>query len=193
MACSSNQVAYFPTSAPPTAMEGYSIVWHDEFDGEGKPDSTSWSYEKGFVRNNELQWYQAENANVANGVLVIEGKREQVNNSRYEASSQDWRRNRQFAEYTSASINTRGKRNFQYGIMAVRAKIDTAMGMWPAIWTLGESKPWPANGEIDVMEFYQVENKGTILANAAWAGENRRAVWDEQKIPITHFIEKDPE
>ncbi|WP_224998640.1 family 16 glycosylhydrolase [Cesiribacter sp. SM1] len=192
-ACSKKQAAYRPDTAPPAAKEGYSLLWHDEFEQDGKPDSSSWSYERGFVRNQELQWYQPENANVSNGVLVIEGKREQVSNPRYEASSQDWKQNRQFAEYTSASINSRGKRSFRYGMLEVRAKIDTAMGLWPAIWTLGETKPWPANGEIDLMEYYRVNRKGTILANAAWADERNRAVWDEQKIPFTHFIEKDPE
>ena len=50
----------------------YQLVWSDEFDVEGKP-STEWSYESGFVRNEELQWYQSENAYVKDGCLVIEG------------------------------------------------------------------------------------------------------------------------
>jgi beta-glucanase (GH16 family) len=176
---------------PPTQLEGYKLVWNDEFNAKGKPDAANWDYEKGFVRNEELQWYQPENATIANGVLVIDGKREEVKNPSYEAGARDWRRNREYAHYTAASINTRGKKEFQYGIIEVRAKIDTALGMWPAIWTLGVSKRWPANGEVDIMEYYRVEGKPAILANAAWADERMRAVWDGEKIPFTHFLQKD--
>ncbi|UZD21784.1 glycoside hydrolase family 16 protein [Algoriphagus halophytocola] len=157
-------------------------------------NSDLWSFEEGFKRNNELQWYQKKNAEVKDGRLVITGKREQVKNSNFEAESTDWRRNREYAEYSSSSINTRGKYEFQYGIMEVRARIDTAMGLWPAIWTLGISKPWPANGEIDVMEYYRVKGEATILANAAWADEGQyNAKWDNAKIPFSDFLEKDPE
>ncbi|SFU01554.1 Glycosyl hydrolases family 16 [Algoriphagus locisalis] len=177
----------------PTGTD-YKLVWQDEFDQEGKVNSEKWSFEEGFKRNNEVQWYQKENAEVKDGRLVITGKREQVKNSNFDPESTDWRRNREFAEYTSSSINTRGKYEFQYGIMEVRAKIDTALGMWPAIWTLGITKPWPANGEIDVMEYYRVKGEATILANAAWADEGQyNAKWDDAKIPFTDFLQKDPE
>lgn len=173
---------------------GYKLAWQEEFENPGQVNPAFWSFEKGFVRNNELQWYQETNAQVKDGMLVITGKREKIKNTRFDAESTDWRRNREFAEYSSASMNTRGHYEFQYGIMEVRAKIDTAMGMWPAIWTLGITKPWPSNGEIDVMEYYRVKGEATILANAAWAGEGQyRAKWDEAKIPFAKFLEKDPD
>lgn len=176
------------------AGTGYQLVWQEEFEKSGEVNPTSWTHENGFVRNNELQWYQEANANVENGKLIITGKREQLNNPRFDTESKDWKRNRQFANYSSSSINTRGKYEFQYGIMEVRAKIDTSMGMWPAIWTLGVSNPWPSNGEIDVMEYYRVKGEATILANAAWADEGQyNAKWDEAKIPFTEFLKKDPE
>lgn len=176
------------------AGTGYQLVWQEEFEQEGKVNPEIWSFEKGFVRNNELQWYQEPNAAVRDGKLVITGKREQIKNTRFDPESKDWRRNREFAEYTSSSINTRGNYEFQYGILEVRAKIDTAMGMWPAIWTLGISKPWPSNGEIDVMEYYRVKGEATILANAAWADEGQyNAKWDEAKIPFVEFLKKDPD
>ena len=190
-ACSGRQAAYKPSAGSPVVPEGYRLLWHDEFDRNGKPDSASWSYEKGLVRNNELQWYQPENANIEDGVLVIEGKRERVENSFYDKDNKDWRRNTPFAEYTSASINTNKKRTFRYGIVEVRARIDTSMGMWPAIWTLGESKGWPANGEIDIMEYYRIKDTASILANAAWADARRRAVWDGASQPLSHFLQKD--
>lgn len=172
----------------------YKLVWQEEFEKSGEVDPAFWSFEKGFVRNNELQWYQEPNAAVVDGMLVITGKREQVKNTKFDPENKDWRRNREFAEYTSSSINTRNKYEFQYGIMEVRAKIDTSLGMWPAIWTLGINKPWPSNGEIDVMEYYRVKGEATILANAAWADEGQyNAKWDEMKILFSKFLEKDPE
>ena len=174
------------------APKGYKLIWEETFNGEGPVDSNFWNFESGFVRNQELQWYQAENAIQMDGVLQILGKREKVKNPGFEAGSDNWKKSREFADYTSSSINTRGKFEFQYGIFEVKAKIDTSAGMWPAIWTLGITKPWPANGEIDVMEFYQVKGEKTILANAAWADETKRANWDEAKIPFSEFLKKDP-
>ena len=172
---------------------GYHLVWHDEFDAGTKPDGDSWSYEYGFVRNNELQWYQEENATLNTGNLIITGKREEVENPDYKAGSGDWRRSRKTAQYTSSSINTRGKFEFQYGIVEVRAKIDTASGMWPAIWTLGIERGWPSNGEIDMMEYYQIDGKPHILANAAWGANWKNVSWDSAKIPFTEFLKKDPQ
>jgi len=174
-------------------LKGYELIWAEEFEGGEAPDPSYWSFEEGFKRNNEMQWYQPDNAKVSDGLLVIEGRREQVKNINFDPSSSDWRKNREYAEYTSSSINTRGKVEFQYGVVEVRAKIDTASGMWPAIWTLGISRPWPANGEIDIMEFYMVDKQPTILANAAWAHIQKRAAWDEAKIPFADFLAKDPD
>lgn len=193
MACSQEASPYRPITEPPPILEGYRLVWNDEFEREGKPDSSIWSNEHGFQRNNELQYYRPENANIKDGILVIEGKREKVKNRVYDLSSQDWRKSQELAEYTSASINSRGKKTIQYGMVEVRARIDTAPGMWPAIWTLGESKGWPANGEIDIMEYYLVKGEPTILANAAWAHESKRAAWDEATVPFSQFLEKDPD
>ena len=167
---------------------GYKLIWHDEFNSGAKPDAAYWSYENGFVRNEELQWYQSENAIIQNGNLRILGKKESVKNDRFYPESNNWKESREFAEYTSASINTRGKFDFQFGILEVKAKIDTSMGMWPAIWTLGIEKGWPSNGEIDVMEYYLVDQKPAILANAAWKGATSYVSWDSEKIPFSKFL-----
>ena len=86
-------------TAPPASYPGYSLVWADEFNRTGAPDPKDWTYERGFVRNRELQWYQPQNARQADGFLVIEARRERVANPGYEAGSSDWRRSREFAEY----------------------------------------------------------------------------------------------
>lgn len=182
----------FNNKFPLNEMKDYTLVWQDEFTVDGPPNPEFWSFEKGFVRNEELQFYQEDNAEVKDGKLIITGRREAIKNPKYEEGYPDWRVNREYSEYTSSSIKTSGKKLFQYGIFEVRARIDTALGMWPAIWTLGESKPWPANGEIDMMEYYRVNGEGTILANAAWASPDKRAAWDEVKVSIDHFIEQDP-
>lgn len=160
------------------------LVWSDEFEISGPPNPDNWDYEYGFVRNNEHQWYQPENARVENGYLVIEGRREQIENPNYEPDSDNWRFNREFAEYTSTSMRTRGKHSWQYGRFEMRAKIDIREGLWPAFWMLGVDGQWPRNGEIDIMEYYN----GNLLANAAWGTEEQWvAAWDDSRYPVSNF------
>ncbi|MBS0196504.1 MAG: sulfatase-like hydrolase/transferase [Planctomycetes bacterium] len=168
---------------------GYQLVWAEEFNVDGPPDAANWVPETGFVRNQEAQWYQLINATCRGGALVIEARREQVANSAHNpsAAESDWKRARATAEYTSASIKTKGKHAWTYGRFEMRGRIDIRMGMWPAFWTVGSgsdghpARPWPACGEIDIMEYF----KGTLLANAAWASEKAGvALWDDVKVPI---------
>ncbi len=182
-----------PDFNPPAEIKGMKLVWNDEFNKVGKPDTSSWRYEKGFVRNQELQWYQEENANCKSGVLLIVGKREKLANTGYAAGSNRWQTSREFAEYTSSSIQTRGFHQWQFGRFEIRARIDTSRGSWPAIWTLGVSGGWPSGGEIDIMEFYRVKGVPTILANFAWGTEKRGvAKWDDLKKPLSDFTSIDP-
>jgi beta-glucanase (GH16 family) len=175
-----------PPPVPATPPAGYTLVWSDEFNVDGVPDAKNWTYEDGFVRNQELQWYQPDNARVAGGLLVIEGRRERRANPRYEAGSTDWRRRREFADYTSSSLMTRGLRTWQYGYFEMRARFEARTGLWPAWWTLGASGGWPHNGEIDILEYYG----GNLLANVAWGGAVRgRAVWDDVRKPVTSLGE----
>jgi beta-glucanase (GH16 family) len=167
-----------------TVPAGYKLVWSDEFDVDGRPSSANWKYEQGFVRNEEAQWYQPDNATVSGGVLIIEARREQKANPNYMAGSTDWKRNRQYAEYTSTSMITSGLHSWQFGRFEMRGRIDTRSGMWPAWWTLGNSGEWPSNGEIDIMEFY----RGNVLANVACGTSTRyQAKWDSVSKPISSF------
>ncbi len=178
----------------PNQYEGYELIWQDEFTKDGELDTMDWRYEKGFVRNEELQWYQAENAFCEDGKLIIEGLKEDIQNSRYKAGSPDWRENREYARYSAASVQTSGKREFCYGRFEVKAKIPTACGAWPAIWTLGREMMWPFCGEIDIMEYYRIQGKPHILANVAWGKDQIREVeWDSEKIPFDRFLAQDPE
>jgi beta-glucanase (GH16 family) len=166
--------------APLNVAAGYDLVWSDEFNVAGRPQAENWRCERGFVRNEELQWYQPENAWCENGLLIIEARRQRVGNPRYDPTSSDWRRNRKWAEYTSACLTTRGRHHWRYGCILVRGRIDTRPGLWPAFWTLGTTGRWPACGEVDIMEYY----RGQLLANAAWLGEGRTAKWDTTRRPL---------
>jgi len=185
---------YTPDFNPPKKIPGMRLAWSDEFNNTGKPDPRYWTYESGFVRNQELQWYQSDNANCANGVLLIEGRRERVPNQNYRDGSGNWKTNRQNAEYTSASINTHGRQEFIFGRLEIRARVDTSAGSWPAIWTLGVNRRWPLNGEIDIMEFYRVKSNPSILANLAWGtSEKGGPNWNTKIFPLNDFVSKDPE
>jgi beta-glucanase (GH16 family) len=187
--------AYKPDNSAPKKISGMTLAWSDEFNVNGVPDSKTWRHEKGFVRNKELQWYQPQNAVCKNGLLTIEGRRERVLNPAYKEGSEDWRTARQHAEYTASSINTRGLTSFHYGRFEIRARVDTSLGSWPAIWTLGVDGRWPLNGEVDIMEFYRVNDTSTILANVAWGRDSSTGgpIWNTKRLPLSHFLQKDPE
>jgi beta-glucanase (GH16 family) len=187
---------------PATTQPGeeYQLVWSDEFDRDGPLEAKDWRCESGFVRNRELQWYQQENAFCKDGHLIIEARREHKPNPRYNPdrpkpttspadlanpffNDPHWR-NRETIEYTAASVNTSGKHAWLYGRFEIRAKIDVRSGSWPAFWTLGNNGPWPANGEVDIMEYYD----RTVLANVAWAGKpGNTATWNDKRLPLASF------
>ena len=151
--------------ASPAGAESWRLAWSDEFDYSGLPDREKWDYEEGFVRNNELQYYvpaRKENSVVKDGMLLIHANKERYANPRFrsDGGQSGRRRQREFAEYTSASVTSRGKVTWRYGRIEVRAKLPTGRGTWPAIWMLGTGQRgheqrrvgWPACGEIDIME-----------------------------------------
>jgi beta-glucanase (GH16 family) len=175
------------TGSSSVTKDGYQLVWADEFNESGPPDSSKWNYEQGFVRNEELQWYQPENANCKDGMLIIEVRKEERPNPRYQENTNDWRRRRKNIEYTSTCMITRGKQTWLYGRFELKAKIDISNGMWPAWWTLGVDKRWPGNGEIDIMEYY----KGKLLANIACLGNDKKPEWYSNRFSTDSLGGKD--
>ncbi len=129
------------------SAQNYVQVWGDEFNTPGLPDSTKWSYEKGKLRNNELQYYtvkRQENARIEDSVLIIENRKELFEG----------------AAYTSASIISKGIGDWKYGKFEIRAKVPGGKGTWPAIWmmpTYSQYGGWPRSGELDIMEYIGVE------------------------------------
>jgi glycerophosphoryl diester phosphodiesterase len=121
------------------------LIWADEFNYSGAPDSKKWNYNIGNGTdgwgNQELEYYtdRAENVKVEKGVLKINAIKEDYKGR----------------PYTSSRLTSKQKFDFTYGIVEVRAKMPTGVGTWPAIWMLGsniDTIPWPACGEIDIME-----------------------------------------
>jgi beta-glucanase (GH16 family) len=168
-------------TSPGINSNAYKLIWSDEFNTDGTPDTSNWRFENGFVRNEEAQWYQKENAICKDGYLLITGKKERSANPNFIAGSNNWKTKRKFIEYTSSSLVMKKEHAFQYGKVEVRAKIDAQTGLWPAIWTLGISGEWPSNGEVDIMEYYN----NSILANFAIAGKERyKAIWDGASVKL---------
>ncbi len=128
-----------------TTNAKYKLVWADEFDKAGAPDSTKWSYDIGTGTwgwgNNEKEYYtnRSQNVEISNGILKISAVKENYNGS----------------AYTSTRMHTKDKFNFTYGKIEVKAKLPAGVGTWPAIWMLGsniKTAGWPQCGEIDIME-----------------------------------------
>lgn len=136
-------------------MEGkeWELVWSDEFNEIGLPDTTKWTYNIGNWGwgNNEPQYYteyRPENARQENGNLIIEAIKNDMDN--------DW---------TSARLTTQGKESFLYGKIEFRAKVPVGRGTWAAGWLLGDAYEdelsWPYCGEIDVLESvgYEIDDE----------------------------------
>jgi autotransporter-associated beta strand protein len=130
-------------------------VWSDEFNYDGLPDSNKWSYENGFVRNGENQYYTSnriQNACVTNGMLHLTARQElYVPPGQFYPAS----------DYTSASLITLGKESWTYGRIEMRAQEPPPMGgVWPAFWMMGTNLPivgWPTCGELDVVEYTSID------------------------------------
>ena len=149
----------------PLTYPGYNLVWSDEFSGTSL-DNNNWTYEIGGNGwgNSELEYYtnSIKNTFVTNGgYLVIEARKENI------ASN----------NYTSARLNTAGKKEFKYGRIDIRAKLPISKGMWPALWMLGANFPaagWPACGETDIMELIGT-NPAQVVGSIHWALANGSA------------------
>lgn len=175
------------------SQNGWRLVWADEFDREGAPDASKWGYERGFVRNHELQWYTPENARVVDGCLVLTARPADFPCPSYDPSKGNWRNRRERVEWTSASVITKDTYSFRYGRLEVRARIPVVKGAWPAIWLLGTEYPWPGNGEIDVLEYYQAGGVPSVLANACWSGADEdNPIWDDSCTPLSRLSGGDP-
>lgn len=153
-----------PAAAPrPTASHSIHPTWEHTFatQPDGPIDPAVWNIETdpaipGWNKEKQLYTNQPKNVRIENGALVIQAHKEpfQVGGIT--------------SQYTSARITTKGKFDFMYGKMVVRAKLPAGNGTWPAIWMLSTDQPYTKNatdaqwaadphlyakdGEIDIME-----------------------------------------
>lgn len=135
----------------------WELLWNDEFDYIGLPDTTHWSYDVGGHGwgNAEDQYYtedRSKNARVDGDHLVIEARKESYGGK----------------NYTSARLVSKHKGDWTYGRIEVRAQLPSGRGTWPAIWMLPTrsyygNRGWPDTGEIDIMEHVGY-NPGHIYA-----------------------------
>lgn len=128
------------------------VVFFDDFNGAAL-DRTKWSVRTtGRTVNDEQQAYVDDTATVrvvpalagdpgVNGVLVLRGR------ARPGFLTPEGNR----FDFVSGRMDSRGKVEFTYGTAAARMRLPAGDGLWPAFWILGAG-PWPATGEIDVME-----------------------------------------
>jgi beta-glucanase (GH16 family) len=87
----------------PTAL-GWKLIWSDEFNQDGLPDSSKWNYQTGGNGwgNNELQYYTEKDTNnvvIKNGILHITAIKQKTGKNLY----------------TSARLTTKNKAGFKYG------------------------------------------------------------------------------
>jgi beta-glucanase (GH16 family) len=165
-----------------TAPKGWRLLWNDEFNGQGLPDSSKWSFDVGAKKwgNNELEYYtdhDTSNVKQQGGRLIITARKQ----------------NKEGMEYTSARLVTRNKAAFQYGRIEASAKLPATVGTWPAIWMLGtdiDKVDWPACGEIDIMEHRGMEqNKifGTLHYPDHWgANGNGKTIMIHEATTAFH-------
>lgn len=155
--------------------QNWKLVWADEFNYTGLPDTTKWIHEVGNIRNQELEFYtyrRLENSNVENGQLHIIARKE----------------NYQKANYTSARLSTDGKFKFTYGKIEARIKAPEGKGMWPAFWLLGQNirqVKSPKCGEIDIME--HVNNENRIHSTMHWDNKGLISFGTKKECDVEQF------
>jgi beta-glucanase (GH16 family) len=136
---------FVPVVTPPkTYTFDTNVAWSDEFDYTGAPDPAKWQYDVGGGGwgNSELQYYTntTNNASVANGILTITARKENMGGM----------------GYTSSRMVSKFSSDMLYGRIEMKIKIPAGRGTWPAGWMLPNDYAygsWPNSGEIDIMEY----------------------------------------
>ena len=164
------------------AADFNTLVWSDEFDGAGV-NPWNWTLDTG-VRNGERQTYTLNNVSVHDGQLDILGECTVTDSNGNVMPA--GKVSNSTTNCKSASLESVGKRAFKYGKIEIRAKLPNACSSWPAFWTCGWDKwgedrkqngsNWPANGEIDFMEFMCVNSNNEPTSPSGKKNKDRKSV-----------------
>lgn len=126
-------------------QSGWQLVWQDEFESK-RLDNTKWGLcERGAADWNNTMSDDSRLLEIVDGVLHLRG----IRNDKEDDA----------APYLTSGVTSKGRFAFQYGKVQIRARFKSAQGAWPALWMLGTEKRWPANGEIDLMEHLNFDQK----------------------------------
>jgi len=165
---------------PAAPAQTKKLLWSQEFNSKaGTPVSkTFWTHDIGDGTeagipgwgNGEREYYiQDAIKHDGKGALVVNAKKMSVPANGKTSSTNPYLCYYGTAcEWTSGKIHTLDKVSFMYGRIEARIKMPKGVGMWPAFWMLGtdiKSNPWPACGEIDIVEAKGVSPKlsfGTV-------------------------------
>lgn len=127
------------------------VLFFDDFNTFDSSVWTKETHEPGWT-NQELQAYEPGQVKVgkdgSKSVLML---------------TAEWKNGR----IVSGRVNSKGKKSFKYGTISASIKLpETANGLWPAFWMMGDNdKEWPACGEIDIMEMGDKEGIATGTAS----------------------------
>lgn len=173
----------------------WKLIWSDEFNKSGKVDPKKWNIEKEFVRNeNAQQLYTDNSKNIkqAGGMLVLQALAEKRKNKNFDSKSNNWRFSREFADYTSGSVNSQGKFSFMYGKVEIKAKLEHGKGVWPALWLIGDNikkVSWPACGEIDILEYIS-QDKQKVHGTFHWGKSSSLGGGHTKNFVVPDLLDK---
>lgn len=163
------------------------LVWEDDFNGSSL-NTDNWEYEQGLIRNAEIQYYTTDSKNVyvENSNLVLHAIKENIEG--YNGN------NTTTFEWTSGSITSKHKQEFQYGRIEAKIKFPGGNGTFPAFWTVGNTydfkynldgvnygskgEAWAKCGEIDIVEFYKKSVTSGVFINTSDANKELGRVFN---------------
>ncbi len=146
-----------------SAIDGYELVWYDEFDGTAL-DETKWNTNQTRMADtSELaQSNLGSVRNVSEGNLQLTAKK----NPYYNAESESYFEQHEYM--TTGSVTTEGKMSYQYGYLEIRAKVPYKEGCWPSFWLRSHNatdKQENPDFEVEVDVFEVFGNTTSMASN----------------------------
>lgn len=131
---------FFTTCSRHTSVSKGILQWEENFNQSSTFDIKTWSK----IPRGTSDWdkYMSDFDScyaMRDGKLVLRG----IQNTSEPTDT---------ARFLTGGLYTKGKINFGFGRIEIRAKLNGAKGAWPAFWMLAENEKWPDGGEIDIME-----------------------------------------